>query len=111
MLPSHIHVMEMFEAMGKCNEIGHKLEKRDYKEYGFKMIILGYLSFPLMLIISHGLIIPLFALILFSGIGLVFILKKDRYFYLCVNCGKKIRGKGVAKIKRAYKIKRSRNYF
>lgn len=72
--------------MGKCNNCGHELEKKDYKKYGIKLIIAGIILFPLLFIIAYGTVIPYLTVIIFFIMGAVFLAKKERYFYFCKKC-------------------------
>jgi hypothetical protein len=72
--------------MDKCQKCGKKLEKKDYKKFGIKLIIAGIILFPFLLIVSYGTIIPYLTLVVFIIVGAGLTFKKDRYFYFCKSC-------------------------
>jgi len=69
-----------------CDNCGVKLEKRDYKKYGLRLIVSGILLFPLLFFISPGTIASETILIIFIVVGILFVRKKERYFYFCKKC-------------------------
>jgi hypothetical protein len=78
--------LEIELEMDKCSICGNRLDKKDFRKYAIKISMFGIILFPILLVISYGTIIPFLTLAIFMGIGLWFLLKKDRYFYFCNRC-------------------------
>ena len=71
----------------KC---GEELVKKSYRKYGQRGILAGILSFPLILFIGWGTIVPYLGLLFFVITGVYFIRKKPEHFYHCRKCQQKI---------------------
>ena len=70
----------------KCANCGEELERKDYRRYGILLTISGIAMFPLLLIIAYGTIIPFLAPVIAIGLGIPFLLRKERYFFFCQHC-------------------------
>ena len=73
-----------------CKTCGSELETKLFKKYGVLLLISCLPMFPLLWFIAHGTIIP-FLYVLFSLVtGFFLIFKKEKYFYFCKHCKRKI---------------------
>jgi cobalamin biosynthesis protein CobD/CbiB len=68
----------------RCPKCSKELRKRYYKHYGWALILIVVIFFPIKLFFFKT-ITPLIDLICVI-VGLFLILKRKRYFYFCKNC-------------------------
>lgn len=73
-----------------CKTCGSELEIKSFKKYGVLLLISCLPMFPVLMFIAYGTIIP-FLYVLFSIVtGCFLIFKKEKYFYFCKHCKRKI---------------------
>ena len=74
-----------------CMHCGSELEKRSFRKYGMMLVVCGILLYPLLFLIAPVTVASEVVLVLFTIVGFYFILKREKDFYFCNRCRKKIK--------------------
>lgn len=69
----------------KCGQCGTELKEKNSRTTGVKLIIAGFVVFPLLLWLAHETIMPYLSF-LFMEIAGIIMMKKQNVHYFCPDC-------------------------
>ncbi len=76
----------------KCTKCGKQLKRKDYKKLAVILYLNCVFLTPILMFITHGLVVPILNFVISLVAGTDFILKKNRYIYVCKDCGTRYAG-------------------